>query len=215
MWVNTVSLWLLIFLTSHNFGRAIKHLKNKRRQLKSRKVGQQSRKRIFLNEFTPKWLKHFRVSLSHSSAPSANGFSQMARMMDSLILDSLSTTPYAFTKITTHRPVKKATSTTHLPSNGGNSSTAPRNSTFLNQKKIPTQGRQASLIIIFHKISELHGASFTYFLKRNHKSANASFASSQVYSFALPQPQRLWKRKKTWHRKKENFLTRNHNKKKE
>jgi hypothetical protein len=74
-----------------------------------------------------------------SSAPPANGFSQMARMMDSLILDSLSTTPYAYTKITTHRPMKKATSTNHLPTNGMSSSTTA--ATRIN-KKIPTQGNR-------------------------------------------------------------------------
>jgi hypothetical protein len=83
-----------------------------------------------------------------SSAPPANGFSQMARMMDSLILDSLSTTPFAFTKITTHRPVKKATSTNHLPTNGMSSSTSSnqaRNTFLHSNKKIPTQGKPANI----------------------------------------------------------------------
>lgn len=86
-------------------------------------------------------LTHF-YSPNSSSAPPANGFSQMARMMDSLILDSLSSTPYAYTKITTHRPMKKATSSNHLPTNGLNSSTSSTTArnTFHNSKKIPTQG---------------------------------------------------------------------------
>lgn len=76
---------------------------------------------------------------SQSSAP-ANGFSQMARMMDSLILDSLST-PFALTKITTHRPVKKATSSSNLPANNGSSSMRSSFSSSNNiNKKIPTQG---------------------------------------------------------------------------
>ena len=120
----------------------------------------------------------------YSSAPPANGFSQMARMMDSLILDSLSSTPFAFTKITTHRPVKKATSTNHLPSNGSSStSTGNRNATFLNQKKIPTQGRFIYQILpLFSKKCKervLHILSWRS-PKRTHNSANALFASSQV-----------------------------------
>ena len=76
---------------------------------------------------------------NYSSAPS-NGFSQMARMMDSLILDSLST-PFALTKITTHRPVKKATSSTNLPTANGTSAIRnPFSSSTTINKKIPTQG---------------------------------------------------------------------------
>jgi hypothetical protein len=97
-------------------------------------------------------------STQSSSAPQSNGFTQMARMMDSLILDSLSTTPYAYTKITTHRPVKKATSTTHLPSSGmvtsSNAPTAARGSYHPN-KKIPTQGEVRD--------SAGAGLPFTYF----------------------------------------------------
>jgi len=108
-------------------------------------VGQQSQKTDSLLSYSV-MLNAFPFSiafLSSSSAPPANGFSQMARMMDSLILDSLQTTPYAYTKITTHRPVKKATSTNHLPTNGLVSSTSnqPRNG-FHSSKKIPTQGEQ-------------------------------------------------------------------------
>jgi hypothetical protein len=61
----------------------------------------------------------FFLSISpYSSTPTSTAsFSQMARMMDSLILDNLA--PFAFTKITTtHRPLrslKKATSTTNVP----------------------------------------------------------------------------------------------------
>lgn len=99
-----------------------------------------------------------------SSAPPANGFSQMARMMDSLILDSLSTTPYAYTKITTHRPVKKATSTNHLPSNGlgttSTTSTATRNTFHSSNKKIPTQGKGRRFIMKFPWVAKM---SFTYF----------------------------------------------------
>jgi len=82
----------------------------------------------------------------------------MARMMDSLILDSLSTTPFAYTKITTHRPVKKATSTTNLPAHGPSAATAAaaaatmtngRTSFHTNNKKIPTQG-ECGAGIVYH-----------------------------------------------------------------
>lgn len=66
-------------------------------------------------------------------------------MMDSLILDSLSTQhtqPYAYTKITTHRPVKKATSTNNLSSNMA--SNMPIRGSNKNLKNIPTQGKSYS-----------------------------------------------------------------------
>lgn len=80
---------------------------------------------------------HSLWNLHQCSAP-ASGFSQMARMMDSLILDSLST-PYTLTKITTHRPVKKATSSSNLPTNGSSTMRTQFNSTNNIHKKIPTQ----------------------------------------------------------------------------
>lgn len=74
----------------------------------------------------------------------------MARMMDSLILDSLST-PYAVTKITTHRPVKKATSSTNLPAHNGSSSMRGTfNSNSNINKKIPTQG--IHIYMSFHNL---------------------------------------------------------------
>jgi hypothetical protein len=80
---------------------------------------------------------------NYSSQPS--GFSQMARMMDTLILDSFST-PYALTKIT-HRP--KVSSTNVLPNNStaATAATATVRSTFSSNngggnKKIPTQGER-------------------------------------------------------------------------
>lgn len=59
--------------------------------------------------------------------------------MDSLILDSLST-PFALTKITTHRPVKKATSTQNLPSNSNAALRGGFSGSTNQLKKIPTQG---------------------------------------------------------------------------
>lgn len=76
-------------------------------------------------------------------------------MMDSLILDSLST-PYTLTKITTHRPVKKATSSTNLPTNNNGSSSTMRtqfSSTNNIHKKIPTQG--TCLLMIYHHFMHL------------------------------------------------------------
>lgn len=89
--------------------------------------------------------------LFYSSQP--NGFSQMARMMDSLILDSFST-PFALTKIT-HRP--KVSNTTVLPTNSTSAATTAtatvRNSFNSNasSKKIPTQGNaEKNLVIMSH-----------------------------------------------------------------
>ena len=81
---------------------------------------------------------------------SSNQNSGLARMMDSLILDSLST-PYALTKITTHRPMKKATSTQNLPSNSNTTLRAGFNGNS-GLKKIPTQGKNdwwGCILIIF------------------------------------------------------------------
>ena len=111
----------------------------------------------------------------------------MARMMDSLIIDSLSTTPYAFTKITTHRPVRKATSTNHLPTNGMSSSTSStqaRNTFHHNNKKIPTQGN--AVVINQNFVFVSCSLSFTYIRvcafspPRTIIILDFSFASSQV-----------------------------------
>lgn len=129
-----------------------------------------------------------------SSAPQNNGFSQMARMMDSLILDSLQTTPYAYTKITTHRPIKKATSTNHLPTNGLGSSTSTNvRSTFHSSKKIPTQGKlqlfESFIIIsrhVLHILSAPRRRDHIFISpKKTSLFSNASFASSQVCCFTL------------------------------
>lgn len=77
-----------------------------------------------------------------SPTPSTSGFSQMARMMDSLILDNLA--PIAFTKITTRCPahnVKKATSSGSIPNNAGAAAVGlMRSGGLAKPAKIPTQG---------------------------------------------------------------------------
>lgn len=112
-------------------------------------------------------------------------------MMDSLILDSLSTTPFALTKITTHRPVKKATSTQNLPSNSNASIRGGFNGNN-GIKKIPTQGNLMEINHFFFDImnDDLFLA-FTYIQFFFFKILNSlttlvvsyivnSFASSQV-----------------------------------
>uniref|UniRef100_A0A336MBH7 Katanin p60 ATPase-containing subunit A1 n=1 Tax=Culicoides sonorensis TaxID=179676 RepID=A0A336MBH7_CULSO len=82
------------------------------------------------------------LPLLDNPAPSTSGFSQMARMMDSLILDNLA--PIAFTKITTrHHPahnVKKASSSQSIPqTNNVALGGINRSGGGIQKAKIPTQ----------------------------------------------------------------------------
>jgi hypothetical protein len=154
IWVNSVTVSFLVMFTlthgiegKHSTSHSVSFpfwvsRRRRKRQKECQEVGQQSKHLLIIIQANASLIVFHFFSQS-SSAPPSNGFTQMARMMDSLILDSLSTTPYAYTKITTHRPVKKATSTTHLPSSGmvtsSNAPTAARGSYHPN-KKIPTQG---------------------------------------------------------------------------
>lgn len=61
--------------------------------------------------------------------------------MDSLILDSLST-PFALTKITTHRASKKIATCNNLAVHGSNATTVRNTFNNSNSKKIPTQGKE-------------------------------------------------------------------------
>lgn len=170
IWVNSVTVSFLVMFTlthgiegKHSTSHSVSFLfwgvgKKKKRQKECQEVGQHSKRLLIIIQANATSHCFPFFSTQSSSAPQSNGFTQMARMMDSLILDSLSTTPYAYTKITTHRPVKKATSTTHLPSSGmvtsSNAPTAARGSYHPN-KKIPTQGEVRD--------SAGAGLPFTYF----------------------------------------------------
>ncbi|XP_063709381.1 katanin p60 ATPase-containing subunit A-like 1 [Culicoides brevitarsis] len=80
------------------------------------------------------------LPLLDNPTPSTSGFSQMARMMDSLILDNLA--PIAFTKITTRCPahnVKKASSSQSIPQTQTNVALGGMRSVAPQKAKIPTQ----------------------------------------------------------------------------